>query len=174
MTIRLRNAASEWAHADCGVAVLDIDISYAKDENNLARTAAYEWSNYIVQKLKKWLTGGRIIVETKEDWHEGIIRIKGICGRTLAEIATAPGYTRVQTVINNMYIPIAPATRVTRNVETQIRQHERSEHYMTGNLPSIAEFDRQLLRMHMTNDWCNIHMNLQSGPWEVIMRIPII
>ena len=53
MAIGIRNAAAERAHTDCGVAVLDIDIPYAKDENNLARTAAYEWSNYIVQKLKE-------------------------------------------------------------------------------------------------------------------------
>ena len=144
--------------------MLDIDIPYAKDENNLARTAAYEWSNYIVQKLKERLTGGRTIVETKEDRHGGIIRIKGIRGRTLAEIATAPGYTRVQAVINNVYIPIAQTTRVTRDVETQTRRHERSEHHVTRNLPSIAEFDRQLLRMHVTNDWRDIHADPQPRP----------
>ena len=62
MAIGIRNAASEQAHTDCEVTVLDIDIPYAKDENNLARTAAYKWSNYIVQKLKEQLTGGRTIV----------------------------------------------------------------------------------------------------------------
>ena len=90
-------------------------------------------------------TGGRTIVETTEDRHGGIIRIKRIRGRTLAEIATDPGYTRVQAVINNVYIPVAQATRVMRDVETQTRCHERSEYHVTRNLPSIVEFDQQLL-----------------------------
>ena len=123
--------------------MLDIDIPYAKDENNLAKTAAYEWSNYIVQKLKEQLTGGRTIVETKEDRHEGIIRIKGICGIALANIGTAPGYTRIQAVINNVHIPIAPATRG-RSVTRQERTCATPIRHVIQSLPSIAEFDRQV------------------------------
>ena len=112
-----------------------------------------------------------MIVKTKKDRYGGIIRIKRIRERTLAEIATAPGYTRVQAVINNVHIPIAPATRG-RSVTRQERTHATPSRHVTQSLPSIAEFDRQLARLHVTNTGNTTHTqsrnDSQSRPQQTM------
>ena len=70
-------------------------------------------------------------------------------------IGVSLGYQRIQQIIHHVNIPAKPQAPINQEVKLQgeqSRQHAIPLRHMTQQLPSMAEFDRQLLRMHVTRD----------------------
>ena len=156
LAIGIRNIAIEQEHQLCNLIILDIDIPYRKDPDNVGRNVAYCWMEYITNKLRVTLLEGHTVVEVKEDCYGVIIRIKTIQGRGLIGIGISPGYQRIQQIIHHVNIPLRPGAPINQEVKLQDEQSRRHAillRHMTQQLPSMAEFDRQLLRMHVTRDY---------------------
>ena len=119
LAIRIRNIATEQEHRLCNLIILDIDIPYRKDPDNIRRNVAYRWMEYITNKLRVTLPGGHTVVEVKEDRYGAIIRIKTIQGRGLIGIGVSPGYKRIQQIIHHVNIPARPQASINQEVKLQ-------------------------------------------------------
>ena len=89
-------------------------------------------------------------------------------------IGVSPGYKRIQQIIHHVNIPARPQAPINQEVKLQGEQSGRREiplRHVTQQLPSMAEFDRQLLRMHVTQDHdvshtLNSHNNATQDPQQ--------
>ena len=122
LAIGIRNIATEQEHRLCNLIILDIDILYRKDPDNVGRNVAYHWMEYITNKLRVTLPGGHTVVELKEDRYEAIIRIKTIQERGLIGIGVSPGYKRIQQIIHHVNIPARPQAPINQEVKLQGEQ----------------------------------------------------
>ena len=51
IVIEIQNIVLKQDHQNCRIAILDIDMPYQKDLDNISRNIAYQWSEYLVNKV---------------------------------------------------------------------------------------------------------------------------